>query len=155
MVRCFTKHDMITDMVDKNRKNVDFAQQRYIEWEAAGNIAYWRYDDRIAKRPSLSELSRELGYSRQTMYNWKRNILDFKERVDEARKGLWTDRESVIWNGLFLKAATGDVRAAEMVLSNFTDYNPIKYRRSTRLRKNGDNNQRSDLQHLLKKATNK
>lgn len=68
----------------------------------------------------MTELAKELGYSRQTLYNWKREIPDFKERVLKSKHTLILTNTGDVWNKVYLKAVNKlDVNAMRIYLTNF------------------------------------
>jgi hypothetical protein len=106
--------------MDEKRKMLHDAQQEYINWFAAGDTLIVDTETgRLTKRKKLTQLAAELGYTRQTLYNWQRDIPDFNERVDKAQHALILARNNAVWNSLFIKAAGGDLRAIVTYLTNF------------------------------------
>jgi hypothetical protein len=123
--KSFTKSQTLIDEIDKNCKDIEYAQERAIEWFASKDMLYWDQDDMgVVKRPSARKLAEELGISRQTIYNWRKTIPDIKIRMREARLQIEQINITAVWNGVFLKACDGDPKAAEMYLSYFSDYRP-------------------------------
>lgn len=122
-----TTSQNVTDEQSENCKELTYEQQRVAEWHAANGMQYWDIVELgVVKRPSAKKLATELGISRQTIYDWPKVIPDFKEHIRKAQFGMIQINITAVWNGIFLKAAEGDVKAAEMYLSYFSDYRPPK-----------------------------
>jgi acyl-CoA hydrolase len=77
------------------------------------------------RQTSITKFAQTHNVDRKTLYNWKKSIPDFQRRVDERRRQIFTDdRMALVWNGLFMRAAKGDAKQAEMIASHFGDYVP-------------------------------
>lgn len=115
----------------KNCKDSLAAEEKVVEWYAAEDMLYWDlFEGRVVKRPTASRLARELGISRQTIYNWAKTIPDFEARKKKAKEALVFQNSTAVWNMIFLKACAGDVKAAEMYLNAFdADYVSPKHKR--------------------------
>lgn len=121
------------------------AKEYYITF-CAGNGLSVQEDGSFAKI-SAEQFAASIGVDRRTLYRWRDTIPDFNKRVKERRREIFNaNREAMIWNGLFLRAAKGDHKQAEMILSHFGDYLPPSQRHEVRV---------SGLADLLKMARNK
>lgn len=108
------------------------AQDYYITFYAGAGLSV--NDDGEIFKVTASEFANKIGYSRQTLYDWQKSIPDFQARVKARRKEIFTsNRENVIWRGLLLRAAKGDSKQAEMILSHFSDYVPPTQRHEVKL----------------------
>lgn len=98
-------------------------QDYYITFCASAGLSVDADGD--LKTMSMERFANKIGVARATLYRWKDTIPDFETKVSQRRRQIFAkNRENIIWKGLFLKAAAGDVKAAEMVLSHFSDYVP-------------------------------
>lgn len=112
-----------TDVEAKKCQPFNYAHERFIEWYAAEGQLIWSLDSfAVVKRPALAQLAREVGVSRQTLYQWPMLIKSFQERVEEARRGLIIANTIAVWNSIFLKACRGDMKAAELYLTQYDPY---------------------------------
>lgn len=115
-----TTNQLSPDKKLENSKVLTYEQQRVADWHAANGMRYWDLDDMgVVKRPSAKMLAEELGISRQTIYDWPRIIPNFREHILEAQFGMIQTNIIAVWNAVFIKAANGDAKAAEMYLANF------------------------------------
>lgn len=111
---------MTTDESVKKRKNFNPDHQRVIDWFAHDDNLIWDTEnEHVVVKPTITSLANDLGVSRQTVYNWAKTIPDFKNRVKVARENIIQEKVASMWNRVFLKACSGDMRAADMWLSNF------------------------------------
>jgi hypothetical protein len=115
-----TTNLLATDKKLENSKVLTYEQQRVADWHAANGMRYWDLNDMgVVKRPSAKTLAVELGLSRQTIYDWPRIIPNFREHILEAQFRMIQTNIIAVWNAVFIKAADGDTKAAEMYLANF------------------------------------
>jgi hypothetical protein len=99
------------------------AKEYYITF-CAGNGLSVQEDGSFAKI-SAEQFAASIGVDRRTLYRWRDTIPEFGKRVKDRRREIFNaNRESMVWNGLFLRAAKGDHKQAEMILSHFSDYTP-------------------------------
>lgn len=111
---------MPTDIEAKKCNMPTEAQYRFVEWYAAGGLVVT--DDFDIRHVTLTQLARELGVSRMTLYRWRESIPDFNDHVDGFKRGIMQEKVSLVWRGVFLRAAKGDVKQAEMFLSTFDSH---------------------------------
>jgi hypothetical protein len=99
------------------------SQQKWIDFCAIGGLL--TSDDGTLNPMTISQFAPTLGVTRQTLYDWKKNIPDFQERVKQRRIELGTGaRLQKVYNGLFLKAASGDPSAVKLYLQIFDGWKP-------------------------------
>lgn len=99
------------------------SQEQFITFLAAGNLV--EQEDGKMVILSIIEFSDKMNIPRRTLYNWKRDIPDFQQRVARRRHEIFSqERVSKVWVGLYLRAKKGDAKQAEMILSHFSDYVP-------------------------------
>lgn len=107
-------------------------QEHYITFYAANGLSV--EEDGSFKKISAETFAHSIGVSRQTLYDWQKSIPNFQDRVRKRRQEIFTaGRESMVWNGLFLRAAKGDHKQAEMILSHFSDYTPPTQKHEVRV----------------------
>lgn len=95
------------------------AHEQYIAFVALGGLI--PDDTKVSgmRKMTTVELAAELDVDRTTLYNWRKIIPNFWDLVNEKRKELGSrDRLSTVWNGVFMKASTGDPKAASIYLAN-------------------------------------
>jgi hypothetical protein len=98
-------------------------QDEYISYCAVGGLLTG--EDGTIKKVNISQFAEMIGVDRKTLNNWKRSIPNFWDEVDKKRRKLFSGpRMSVIWNGLFLRAAKGDAEQAKIILGWFADWQP-------------------------------
>lgn len=101
---------------------VTVAQDEYIAYVALGGLIPDPDGVVAGKKLSATKLAERLGVDRTTLYYWRSSIPDFWDRVAAKRKQLaGRDRISTVWNGVYLRAATGDPQAAKLFLKNFDE----------------------------------
>jgi DNA-binding XRE family transcriptional regulator len=104
-------------------KDKEFAHQRVIKWYAAKGFFY--YDEKqtkIVRRQSAASLAADLGISRQTIYEWPKTIPDFTIKTAKAQQEIIQANVTAVWNGVFVRAAKGDYKPAELFLNQFDPY---------------------------------
>ncbi len=121
---------LVTEESVKTRKGFNEAHERVIDWFATDKLVYWDLERMtVAVRPTITELARDLGISRQTIYNWGKTLPNASERIKRAREGVMIQNCIAVWNSLYIKALTGNIKAAEMYLTNFDpDFIPARYK---------------------------
>lgn len=122
--------NLATEETVKNGQDFNEAHERVIDWFATDKLVYWDMERMtVAVRPTVTELARDLGVSRQTIYNWRKTLPSATERIQRAREGFILQNCIAVWNALFIKALTGNIKAAEMYLTNFDpDFIPARYK---------------------------
>lgn len=99
---------------------LSFAQDQYISFVACGGLIPDLEGEATAVNMTTTTFAQRVGVARQTLYDWRNSIPNFWELVAERRKELGgKDRLIRVWNGVFLKAATGNAEAAKLYLANF------------------------------------
>lgn len=98
-------------------------QQMYIDFTALGGLL--TDDDGNLTRMTIGEFANKIGVDRTTLYSWKRKMPDFWDRVEERRNKIGTQaRVNKVWNGIYMKAATGNPEAAKLFLGQFAKWQP-------------------------------
>lgn len=102
------------------------AQQKWIDFCAVGGLVVG--DDSSLKQMTISEFAPQLGVTRKTLYEWKKSIPNFIEKVNKRRVELGGSpaRIAKVYNGLFLKASAGNPEAAKLWLQKFDGWQPPK-----------------------------
>jgi DNA-binding XRE family transcriptional regulator len=112
-----------TEMNIPKCKDKEFAQQRVIEWYAAKGFFYFDEEQmKIVRRQSAASLAADLGISRQTIYEWPKTISDFTIKTAKAQQEIIRANVTSVWNGVFIRAAKGEYKPAELFLSQFDPY---------------------------------
>jgi hypothetical protein len=109
-------------------KLLKFQQEQYVDFVALGGI-YTNEDGSFdmsetvkTKTMTVTEFSLRIGVPRRTLYGWQNRIPNFWGRVNDRRKTLFSQqRISKVWNGIYLKAASGNPQAAALFFANFDD----------------------------------
>ena len=126
-----------TDVTAEKCQPFNYAHERYIEWYAAEGQLLWDLESfKVVKRPALAKLARELAVSRQTLYEWPQRITDFEQRVQKAKTEIIQSNAIAVWNAVFLKACTGNMKAAEIYLTNFDPNFVLPSQKATRPQQN-------------------
>lgn len=76
---------------------------------------------------TVTQLAKDLGVNRTTLYDWPRIIPNFNQRVAARQKEIYAaggSRANNVWKALWLRASAGEKPQAEMVLSHFAGYTP-------------------------------
>lgn len=95
-------------------------QEDYIAFVACGGMLPSENPDELIKKMSAQEFADLLEVDRGTLYYWRNHLPGFWDLVEKKRKEIGgKDRLSKVWNGLFLKAASGNPQAAAIYLANF------------------------------------
>jgi len=99
------------------------AQDSYISYVAVGGLII--HEDGSFTKMSVDEFASKVGFSRQQLNNWTKIIPDFAQKVERRRAELMpVNRVSAIWKGLTLKAMSGNVEAAKIVLGQYANWQP-------------------------------
>lgn len=81
---------------------------------------YITLPDGTIQKWTVQYLANLLGVHRTTLYDWKKIIPDFWNRVSKRREELGGQhRVNTVYAGLYLKAASGNAEAAKIWLANF------------------------------------
>lgn len=98
-------------------------QQNYISYVAVGGLI--TEDDGSVHKLRLEDFATSLGVDRRTLNNWKRNIPNFWQLVEQRRSEIFTqNRITAVWNGLFLRAMKGDAEQAKIILGQYAKWQP-------------------------------
>lgn len=121
-----TKNVASQDQQDKSvesEKRLSFLQNEWITFCAASGMSMNEDGEFVAM--SVTDFATAAGVDRTTLYYWKKSIPDFWTRVDERAREIFNQSTKfAIFKGMKLKAMAGDVKAAEFVLSHYSDYRP-------------------------------
>lgn len=99
---------------------INWSQEQYIAYTAVGGLIPDKEGKTVAVKMSAETFAKKVGVTRQTLYNWRETIPNFWEKVAAVRRDLGSkERLSQVWNGVYLKAATGNPEAAKLYLANF------------------------------------
>lgn len=97
--------------------------QQYIDFTALGGLL--TDDDGNLTRMTMAQFASRIGVDRKTLNNWKKKMPDFWDRVEERRNKIGTQaRVNKVWNGIYLKAASGNPEAAKLFLGQFAKWQP-------------------------------
>lgn len=114
------------------QKRLKWAQEQWITYCAASGISL--DEDGNFTTVTVKQFAVALGVHRDTLYEWKKSIPHFWQLVDERAREMFNQQTKyAIMKGLKLKAMTGDVKAAEMVLSHYSDYTPPAQKHEVKL----------------------
>lgn len=95
-------------------------QLQYIAYTAFGGLIPDMDNSVTAVKMTATEFAKQIGVARQTLYDWRESIPNFWDLVAAKRKEVsGKDRLSNVWNGVYLKAVTGNTEAAKLYLANF------------------------------------
>lgn len=99
---------------------ISIQQDEYIAFVACNGLLPAEDHADLVKKMTALEFAQALGVARETLYAWRKSIPNFWDRVNEKRREIGSkDRLSKVWNGVFLKAASGNPQAAALYLTNF------------------------------------
>lgn len=117
-----------SDLVVENPEleALQLRQQSWIDFCAIGGLL--TDDDGTLKPMKIGEFAEQLKVSRQTLYEWKKSIPFFQERVKQRQMQLGASpaRIAKVYNGLYLKASAGNADAAKLWLQAFAGWKPPK-----------------------------
>lgn len=100
-------------------------QQQWIDFCAIGGML--TDDDGAITPTTATRFAEMIKVSRQTLYDWKKSIPDFDERVKQRRKVLGSGtRLAKVHNGLYLKASSGNPEAVKLYLQIYDGWKPPK-----------------------------
>ncbi len=75
------------------------------------------------RKISVQEFADSIGWGRRTLYDWQKSEPNFWDDVNKKRNEVYGGaRTQLVWRGVFLRAAKGDAKQAEMFLSHYSDY---------------------------------
>lgn len=105
---------------DKRELWLGWAQDQFVSYTAYGGLIPDEDGEKIAVRLTMSGFAKKVGVSRQSLYAWRESIPGFWDLVAERRKLMGSrDRLTRVWNGVYMKATTGNPEAAKLYLANF------------------------------------
>lgn len=119
-IQKFTHLDIFKEF-GEDSVNLKPKHKLFIEWYVSRGLILQADGSLVHK--SAGTLATELGVSRQTLYNWRQTIPDFKKHASEAREALLQHQIGLVWQGVLQRAIKGDAAQAEMFLATFdTNY---------------------------------
>jgi hypothetical protein len=99
------------------------ALEQYKLYCASGGLEF--YEPGSFKKITVDEFANRIGWARRTLYDWQKATTDFWIDVNKKRHELYSGAQTqIVWRGVFLRAAKGDAKQAEMFLSHYSDYVP-------------------------------
>lgn len=108
------------DAAVQQADDISFKHDQYVAYVAFGGLIPDPDNDAIAVKMTATQFANRLGVGRSTLYEWRDSIPNFWDKVDEKRREMGgRDRLSKVWNGIFMKAASGNAEAAKLYLANF------------------------------------
>lgn len=114
-----TPQDKAAETVTREEE-ISWKHEQYIAYTAFGGLIPDPNGEATAVKMTAGQFADQVGVARQTLYEWRDSIPNFWERVDVKRREMGgKDRLSKVWNGIFLKAASGNAEAAKLYLANF------------------------------------
>lgn len=112
-------------------ENANETTSEVLKWQQEEWITYRATDGLVADdngdlvKLTRAKIAERIGVDRRTLLRWEDDIPDFWERVERRQADIFTkDRLVKIINGLFLRAAKGEAKQAEMLWSHFGKYVP-------------------------------
>lgn len=106
----------------ETEKMLKLQQEQWISFCALGGLITLESDNKWSTQDihqmTVTEFSETIGVARRTLYNWKKQIPNFGEKVRERRNEVFSlSRESVLFNRAYMIAMTSnDHKAAgEMI----------------------------------------
>jgi hypothetical protein len=119
------RDDTLDGLEGAEFEDLDGRLQIYVDFCAVGGLIIDEAGEAELSRPmKVTELAEKLGVNRATIWRWQK-LPGFWDLVDKRSKIIFTEkRKYLVWRGLLAKAIKGDVPAATMVLSHYTDYKP-------------------------------
>lgn len=119
-IQNLTEINEISEVVEQkleDDKLLTYQQDMWIDYNALGGLVI--DDTGNISKMTVDDFAARLGVSKQTLYNWRKSIKGFWDRVASQRKTLGSQARTVkVYNGLFLKAAAGNPQAAALFLAN-------------------------------------
>lgn len=111
--------------ISVNDDMLQLRQQQWIDFCAIGGLM--TEDDGTLKPTTIVAFAEMIQVERKTLYNWKKSIPNFAERVKQRRHELGSGtRLQKVYNGLYLKAASGNPEAVKLWLQIFDGWKPPK-----------------------------
>lgn len=108
------------DAAVQQAEEASWKHEQYIAYTAFGGLIPDPNGEATAVKMTAQQFADQIGMSRSILYEWRDTIPNFWERVDAKRREMGgKDRLSKVWNGIFLKAASGNAEAAKLYLANF------------------------------------
>jgi hypothetical protein len=112
-------------------------QQKWIDFCGVGGLI--TDSDGTLKPMTISAFASALGVSRQTLYDWKKSIPQFNEKVRQSRIRLGGEtRLQKVYNGLYLKASAGVPEAVKLYLQIFDGWQPPSQKHEVKVGGLGD-----------------
>jgi hypothetical protein len=115
----------------KKQKLLKAQQEAWIDFNAVGGLLLEAdgslkmsptrtYKDGRRKTYSVRDFANEINVDISLLYKWEKSIPSFWDLVAKRRKEIFSGRRvAKVWNGVFLKAASGEAKAAAIFLSNY------------------------------------
>lgn len=115
-----TEIEQVSEAVEKKLEGeplLKYQQELWIDFNALGGLVI--NDEGGIDKMTVNEFADKLRISKTTLYEWRKSIPFFWDKVGERRKVLGSQaRTTKVYNGLFLKGAAGNPQAAALFLAN-------------------------------------
>lgn len=128
-IRTNTEIQQIKESADDELSLLNMRQEQWITFCALGGLITMESDNKSQpqeiKQMTITEFAKLLGVNRRTLYDWKKSIPSFAERVRARRYEIFSvSRETAAFNRLYLIGMTGKsqpaVDALKTLLGHFS-----------------------------------